>query len=194
MNFRELLSQKVELSRDQLEQLTRHYDLLHRWNPIINLTRIENLADAVNLHYCESILLARDLPQGPLSIADVGSGAGFPGIPVAIVRPECDVTLIESHKRKAVFLREVARGIPNLRVIDTRAEDVSGQFDWVVDRAVSPADVLRLPLASNYAILMSEPDLAKLPRPVSVTKYPWGNNRVLAMFHVEHDRIDQTSG
>jgi len=194
VSFRELLSAKVDLSSSQIDQLVRHWELLQRWNPIINLTRIENVADVVDHHYCESIAVAQALPAGELSIADVGSGAGFPGIPLAIARPESRVTLIESHKRKAVFLREASRGILNLRILDSRAEEIRERFDWVVSRAVSPAEVLRLPIAPNFALLMSETDLSGLPNPISITKYPWGNKRVLAMFHVEHDRIDQTSG
>ncbi|HLH31988.1 MAG TPA: hypothetical protein VKY31_12360, partial [Terriglobia bacterium] len=80
------------------------------------------------------------------------------------------------------------------RVLDTRAESVRNSFDWVVARAVTPVDVLRLPVSEHFALLMSESDLPKLSNPLSVTKFPWGNNRVLAMFHVEHDRIDQTNG
>src|SRR5579863_9680025 len=90
------------ISPEQLELLEEHYRLLLRWNRNINLTRITSLQDAVRYHYCESLYLASRLPVGPLRIADIGSGAGFPGIPVAISRPECTVDLVESHQRKAV--------------------------------------------------------------------------------------------
>jgi len=75
-----------------------------------------------------------------------GLGAGFPGIPLAIFRPELQVTLIESHQRKAVFLREAARGLSNVLVIAERAESVNESFDWVVSRAVAVEEVLRLHL------------------------------------------------
>src|SRR6266851_386086 len=84
------------LSEAQLGSLEAHYDLLCRWNKKINLCRIRDMLEAVELHYCESLYLGRFLPPGPLRIADVGSGAGFPGLPVAILRAECEVDLIES--------------------------------------------------------------------------------------------------
>jgi len=99
------------------------------------------MEEAVDRHYCESLFLGRQLPQGPLRIADIGSGAGFPGFPVAVLRPDCSVTLIESHQRKAVFLREVSRNQPNVHVLARRAEDVDEQFDWVISRAVSCKDL-----------------------------------------------------
>ena len=124
-----------------------------RWNAKLNLTRITDRAEAWERHYKESIYLANKLPPGPLRIADVGSGAGFPGIPIAVVRPECTVTLIESHQRKAVFLREATRDLPNVHVLAMRAEEVTEKFDWVVSRAVNPEEVLKLRLAPNIALL-----------------------------------------
>ncbi len=139
-----------------LPELEAHYQLLCRWNQKLNLTSEESL----ERHYGESLFLAEHLPAGPLRIADIGSGAGFPGFPIAVVRPDCQVTLIESHQRKAVFLKEASRKQPNIRVLAKRAEDVAEQFDWVVSRAVSykdlSADLRRL--ASRAALLTgSEP-------------------------------------
>src|SRR4029079_17083947 len=91
------------LTPQQLTLLEEHYSLLLRWNQKMNLTRITSLQDAVRYHYCESLYLATRLPQGPLRIVDIGSGAGFPGIPVAIYRPDCSVDLVDSHQRKAIF-------------------------------------------------------------------------------------------
>src|ERR1700676_5481105 len=105
------------LTDDQLILLEQHYQLLLRWNQKMNLTRITTLADAVRYHYCESLYLAQSLPQSALRIVDIGSGAGFPGIPVAIYRPDCEVHLVESHQRKAVFLGEATRGLPNTRAL-----------------------------------------------------------------------------
>jgi 16S rRNA (guanine527-N7)-methyltransferase len=139
--FRDSLLRRVsgfcELTADQIDRLDQHYELMLRWNKIINLTRIVGEEDAVDRHYAESLFLGSKLPEGSLRIADVGSGAGFPGIPIAILRPECSVLLIESHQRKAVFLKEVSRGLQNIRVASRRAEDVQDTFDWVVSRAVS---------------------------------------------------------
>src|SRR5581483_9324513 len=95
-----------------------------RWNKTLNLTRVESLEQAVERHYAESLFLAAHLPVGALRIVDVGSGPGFPGFPVAVVRGDCAVTLVESHQRKAVFLREASRPLENVEVVAKRAEDV----------------------------------------------------------------------
>ena len=185
--FRELLATEFRpygtLSEVQLNQLENHYSALTRWNERLNLTRIRDLGDCVRFHYCESLFLAQFLPAGTHRIIDIGSGGGFPGIPVAIFRPDCEVTLVESHQRKAVFLREVARDLKNLRVISRRAEDVHEHFDWLISRAVAPADVLRLNISDEVALLIGEEDAIKLKGEGFAV--PWGNQRVL--FHVEPD-------
>src|SRR5208283_412049 len=131
----------VELSPGQVETLEAHYRLLLRWNRTLNLTSIKGREEAVELHYCESLFLGAHLPQGRQRIADIGSGAGFPGFPVAVLRPDCTVTLIESHQRKAVFLRESSRKQTNIRVLAKRAEEVAERFDRVISRAVSYEDL-----------------------------------------------------
>ena len=164
--------------------LERHYSLLMHWNRRRNLTRIQELEDSVQLHYCESLFLGKSLPAGALRVADIGSGAGFPGFPVAVVRPESNVDLIESHNRKAVFLREACSELGNIRVIAERAETLcAGDYDWVVSRAVRPSEVLALRLAPQAAVLMSAADLDALEqKPAVVRDVPWGTGRVLAMF------------
>ena len=139
--LRERLAGVVELSPGQVEALEAHYQLLLRWNRVLNLTSIKRMEEAVERHYCESLFLGTHLPQGRLRIADIGSGAGFPGFPVAVLRPDCSVTLIESHQRKDVFLREASRSQTNVRVLAQRAEDVDEQFDWAISRAVSYEDL-----------------------------------------------------
>jgi 16S rRNA (guanine527-N7)-methyltransferase len=172
--FRELLLERVsgfcELSLVQLDQLQQHYELMLRWNKTINLTRIEQVEDAVDRHYAESLFLGVNLPPGPLSIADVGSGAGFPGIPIAILRPEVALSLIESHQRKAVFLKEATRSFRNVSVICKRAEDVVEKFDWVVSRAVSWRDLQELALAPKLALIGTD-------APGETMVLPWMNER-----------------
>jgi 16S rRNA (guanine(527)-N(7))-methyltransferase RsmG len=183
--FRQLLVAEFEpygdLSASQLDQLANHFSALSRWNERLNLTRIRELSDAVRFHYCESLFLARFLPHGSHRIVDVGSGGGFPGIPVAIFRPDCEVTLVESHQRKAVFLRETARELKNVKVIATRAEEVKDHFDWLVSRAVAPKDVLRLNISDDIGLLIGEDDAVKLKG--ESVPIPWSNQRVL--FHVK---------
>jgi 16S rRNA (guanine527-N7)-methyltransferase len=137
--FSELLASEFSpygrLQGEQLDRLERHYSLLTQWNKRLNLTRIVNLSDAVRLHYCESLLLGQHLPPGQLRVVDVGSGAGFPGIPAAILRPDCHFDLVESHRRKAVFLVEASRELPNARVLAQRAENCAPEYDWMISRA-----------------------------------------------------------
>jgi 16S rRNA (guanine527-N7)-methyltransferase len=195
VGFKEVLAAEFApfgiLTIEQLQLLERHHSLLVRWNQKMNLTRIENLDDAVRLHYCESLFLGLKLPVGKFRLADLGSGAGFPGFPVAVARPECSVDLIESHQRKAVFLREASAATTNIRVVGERAEVVVNKYDWVISRAVLPNDVLSLKLAASTSILMAEADLGTLKsEPTVVMPLPWGTGRVLAMFHVEQSEIE----
>ena len=154
----------VDLTSEQSAALERHYELLLKWNRTVNLTAIRDIAEIVTRHYGESLFLAAHLPQGPLRVVDIGSGAGFPGFPVAILRPDCAVTLLESHQRKAVFLKEASRSVSNIKVLARRAEEVSGSvgFDWAVSRAVSYKDlapVLKV-LAPNADLLTGREEAA----------------------------------
>ena len=202
MNFRDLLLQvcadHIQPSPVQLDALEHHCQLLVRWNQTLNLTRVESLEEIVRLHFFESLFLASLLPSGPLRLADLGSGAGFPGVPVAALRPESGVLLIESHQRKAVFLREAARVLSNATIFAGRAEDLRQHFDWIVSRAVNPSLVLSISarFAPRVALLSSLKELERLPKPEHVQPVPGTANRVVAVFHVEHvnlerDKIDK---
>ena len=185
--FAELLRSKLagvcELSEWHIERLGRHCELLTRWNRVLSLTSVRTLEDAVERHYCESVFAAYNLPEWPVSVADIGSGAGFPGIPIAIVRPGCSVVLIESHQRKAAFLKEASRDLANVRVIAKRAEEVAEPFDWVVSRAVrysEIADVLKK-LGRNVELLTGEVRAEHMSgfdwrEPL---RLPWGERRYL---------------
>lgn len=141
--FRELLRGCGGVGEAEAAALEAHYELLCRWNKVVNLTAIGTLEEAVARHYCEALFLAQQLPEDAASVADVGSGGGFPGFPVAVVRPGCTVTLIEADQRKGVFLREASRGMRNVRVLAMRAEAVEEHFEWVISRAVSYTDLGR---------------------------------------------------
>lgn len=111
--------------------------LLQRWNARVNLTSIRDEDGILSRHFVESIACARALPTGIATLLDFGSGAGFPGIPIALCRPEIAVTLAESQGKKAAFLQEAVRtlGIP-ADVHSARAETLRTQFDCVTLRAV----------------------------------------------------------
>ena len=179
------LDRRVTLSDEQISALDRHYQLLVKWNRVLNLTSIRDTEEAVVRHYCECLFFALLLPATG-RVLDLGSGAGFPGVPVAILRPEMRVTLLESHQRKAVFLREAARELTNVNVVPKRAEDTTGDWDLVVSRAVDPQEVLRQAprLAPRVGMLVGGADSLLFEER---TKLPWGDDRWAAfrMFHVE---------
>ena len=159
----------IELPEAQIEAFEAHYHLMVRWNKALNLTKITEMHEAIERHYVESLFLGAHLPTGSWRIADVGSGPGFPGFPVAVLRPECQVTLIESHQRKAVFLREATRGMANVKVLAIRADKVEEKFDWVVSRAVSYDDLaVALPRLALSAALLTGTE-----EPPSEWAYEW---------------------
>ena len=171
---------EIELSTRQIKQLGEHFRLLSRWNKVLNLTRIGDLDEAIQRHYCESLFLGAHLPPKALKIVDLGSGAGFPGVPVAVLRQDCQVTLVESHLRKSVFLREATRAMENVRVIAERAEEVAERFDWAISRAVKYEEIkgCLINLAPNVALLAGEenPDKRFTWNKIKV---PWGQHRFL---------------
>lgn len=134
-----------------------HLELLQRWSPRVNLTTVWEPEQALSRHVVDSLALlslaaVRDA-SGPA--ADVGSGAGFPGIPLAIARPELDWTLIEPRKKRAVFLRRViqAAELVNVVVREGRVPDPASaeSFGLVVSRATLPPDALMSGLGSVLA-------------------------------------------
>ena len=173
------------LSPQQVCELYRHYEVLERWNRKLNLTAIREGADMVVRHYCESLFLGTLLPTGKTSIADIGSGAGFPGIPMAVFRSDCRFALIESHRRKAVFLQEATRDYANVRVLAERAECLEEHFDWAVCRAVK-FDGSLARLAQRVGILTGEKEIEELRKFGAVNweqpvRMPWGNRRVVLL-------------
>ncbi len=111
--------------------------LILRWNARMNLTAVRDPNEILRRHFVESIVCAQALPDGIGTLLDFGSGAGFPGIPVALCRPEISVTLAESQSKKAAFLQEAVRALRlDVKVFVGRAETLSEQFDCVALRAV----------------------------------------------------------
>src|SRR5439155_22824010 len=127
------------LSNAQLESLHAYLDLLLKWNSKMNLTAVRNPEEIVTRHFGESLFVTRQLFPRPIaeSVIDVGSGAGFPGIPLKIWNDAADLTLIESNQKKACFLREVVRalGLDGVSVENARAETVAVRAELVTVRA-----------------------------------------------------------
>ena len=172
----------VALSEAAVEKLLAYQALMIKWNRTINLTKVTAPAEAAVKHYAESIFLAVHLPKNIQTLADIGSGPGFPGIPLSIVRPDISVTLVESDQRKAVFLRE--SGLP---VLMQRAQSIHRRFDCLVSRAVDPDEIARLvgdslpSLAPQAFMLIKERSTWN-----TIAHLPWDRSNVVATFHVEH--------
>ena len=130
----------AELSGAQVALLEAHYQLMVYWNQKLNLTKITALDEAIDRHYLEALFLD-PFTGGKPARCRYWLGTGFPGLPVAVLRPDCEVTLIESHQRKAVFLREASRNLKNVRVLAKRGEGLEERFDWGISRAVSYEDL-----------------------------------------------------
>lgn len=127
------------LDAQAVAQLEAYLALLLRWNARINLTAVLSPEAMVRRHFAESIFVARQIPRPVRTLLDYGSGGGFPGIPIAVVRPEIAVTLAESQNKKAAFLREAVRTLGlKAEVWAARVETMEpGRvFDAVTLRAV----------------------------------------------------------
>lgn len=189
--FAELLEKELRrwmtLTDGQIHRLWAHYEILLRWNAKMNLTSIPAGEEMVVRHYCESLFFGAHVPGNPgaISMADLGSGAGFPGTPIAILQPTWSVTLLESNQRKAVFLRESTRGLPNISVLARRAESIPTTFDWLVARGVDPKEVLKnIPrLAPRVGLMLGEDDFFAIRRTSGIAwsepvRLPWGDRRI----------------
>jgi 16S rRNA (guanine527-N7)-methyltransferase len=184
--LQERLGPQYPLTEWQSLRLESHFNLLTRWNRRINLTGVDDLEELVVHHYCESIALGSIVPMGKLRIMDVGSGAGFPGIPLAIVRPDCFVLLLESDGRKAIFLREATLELQNTLVIRSRVESTQQQCHWMVSRAVRWEDLIPEAerLAEHLSLMVSAEtaDVAirdqrlRWRQPIAL---PWGRQKVV---------------
>lgn len=154
-NFEKLTTEleklSVTLSEQQLEQFELYYDMLIEKNKVMNLTAITEFDEVLEKHFLDSVSLIRavDLQQ-PLKVMDLGTGAGFPGIPLKIVFPNLKITLADSLNKRVLFLQEVIQslGLTNIEAVHGRAEDLAReksqrqQYDLCVSRAVANLSTL----------------------------------------------------
>ena len=149
---------EIYLNEEQVRQFLNYYDLLKEWNSFMNLTAITEFHEVLKKHFVDSLSLVKaipDLVEKSYSVIDVGTGAGFPGIPLKIVFPNLKVTLLDSLNKRIKFLNEAVRELKleDVVLIHGRAEDFSKpekkreSFDLCVSRAVANLSTL-----SEYCI------------------------------------------
>jgi 16S rRNA (guanine527-N7)-methyltransferase len=126
-------------SEKQADAFLTYLEELKKWNKAYNLTGLKTDRDIIIKHFLDSLLFAKVLPPEALTLADIGSGAGFPGIPIKIICPNLSVFLIEPTQKKAVFLQHICSKLQlkNIEIIDKRIEEVKGiTVDVAVTRAL----------------------------------------------------------
>ena len=138
---RALAEFKLTVGEQQVAQIQRYMTILLKWNEAVNLTAIRDPLEILYRHFCESMFAVSVDSLDTGRLADVGSGGGFPGLPLKIIRPDLEVFLVESNVRKATFLAEAVRDLEltGARVIVSRYEDLGEELtplDFVCSRAV----------------------------------------------------------
>ncbi len=141
----------IELSKNQVSAFTSYYRELDRWNQKINLISAHDAKEIAIKHFLDSILYGQAMePRRSVSLLDVGSGAGFPGLPLKIIAPELHVTLLEPNEKKTSFLRHIVGTLDlhNVSVVSKSLHDFSrwgthhGRFSYLTTRAVAADEIL----------------------------------------------------
>jgi len=139
----------VQINKDKTQKLYNYMKIILEWNKVMNLTSITEPKDIITKHFADSLTINRYIKNN-CKLIDVGTGAGFPGIPLAIFRKEINITLLDSLNKRINFLNEVIKSLElnNCMAIHGRAEDLGKnneyreQYDVAVSRAVAPLNVL----------------------------------------------------
>ena len=140
---------EIEINNEQVEKFYLYMKLLIEWNEKVNLTAITEPRDVITKHFVDSCTASRHITKNN-RVVDCGTGAGFPGIPLAIIRNDCNFTLFDSLNKRVSFLNEVIEklSLNNVETIHTRAEDLAynkeyrEQFDYAISRAVANMSTL----------------------------------------------------
>jgi 16S rRNA (guanine527-N7)-methyltransferase len=188
----------IEPRAETIAAFVLYLQELKKWNRVHNITSITDDNEIVAKHFLDSLIYLKAIPPGIKTLCDVGSGGGFPGLPIAIILREIEYTLLEPARKKNAFLRQMRRilTLRNIEIIKSRAEEVEDrQFDIVVTRATfSISDMLKKAghlINSNGLLVMSkgpkyEDELSGLPAqyrvetiPVSLTEQKMTRNLII---------------
>ena len=143
--IQELNKLNIKITEEQLNKLELFYDLLIKWNDLINLTRITKKEDVYLKHFYDSLTLTKVVNLNNINtLCDVGTGAGFPGIVLKILYPNLKITLIDSLQKRVNYLNEIIKELKldNIKAIHIRGEDYHEKFDLVTSRAVANIEKL----------------------------------------------------
>ena len=143
--IQELNKLNIKITEEQLNKLELFYDLLIKWNYLINLTRITKKEDVYLKHFYDSLTLTKVVNLNNINtLCDVGTGAGFPGIVLKILYPNLKITLIDSLQKRVNYLNEIIKELKldNIKAIHIRGEDYHEKFDLVTSRAVANIEKL----------------------------------------------------
>lgn len=163
---RSLEKWNIVISENQIIQFEQYYELLLEWNSFMNLTSITELKDVIEKHFLDSLTIANYISLQNKTILDLGTGAGFPGIPVKILYPDTDIVLLDSLNKRIKFLNNVIDKLQLkfIKAIHGRAEDLAHQtvyrenFDICTSRAVANLSTLSeycLPFVKNGGYFVS---------------------------------------
>lgn len=152
--FSDMLKEKgkqinIDINNEQIEKFHKYMEMLVEWNERMNLTAITEPVDIIDKHFIDSITIEKYLKKGA-KVIDVGTGAGFPGVPLGIIREDLNITLMDSLNKRINFLDEVIRvnKLLNIDTVHSRAEELSrdsdfrAKYDVVTSRAVASLNVL----------------------------------------------------
>lgn len=132
----------ITLDSRKIQRFLSYHELIKKWNSKINLTSVTDDSEIIVKHFLDSLTVSELITDGP-NILDIGTGAGFPGVPIAIVRESLNITVLDSREKRIFFINEVLRelDLSNVKTVSGRAEDSSNgvpriNFDYVLTRAV----------------------------------------------------------
>ena len=177
--WQELLSKVsayYKIESEKSDKLAEYLTLLHKWNKAYNLSAVRDIKEMVTRHIADSLSITHYLPRGRL--ADIGTGAGLPGIPIAIVRDDIDVTLIETQAKRVIFLRQVKQALQleqlNIIQADVKTVRPEQRFQMVTSRAFAS---LKNMIAWTEHLLADDgalyPMIGKLPDNIAAEISPY---------------------